>query len=215
MDSTFENLIEKENFEQQKIIGMGSGNTIKNFIEYFSSKGIGKNKVYIPTSYETKLILIGHGYEVSDLQVYQDIDLAIDGFDAIIDDQFVIKGGGGCMTWEKLVAYAAKKFVILGANSKLFTETIYLPVEILPMASTILTKKLTVKFPSCSVKLRMSDTGKLGPIVTDFGNWIIDVIFDREGFIKSNPKSTHEWIKMQVGVVETGIFTLPHHKYII
>ena len=215
MDIAFQALIEKENFGQQKIIGMGSGSTIKSFIEYISVKSLGKDKVYIPTSYETRLILIGNGYKVSDLQVHQEIDLAIDGFDAAINDQIVIKGGGGCMTWEKLVALAAKRFVLVGVEEKLYTETIRVPIEVLPMASVILMEKLRNKFSNDSVELRVADRGKLGPILTDFGNWIIDIIFERKAFIELDPIATHEWIKMQVGVVETGIFNLPQERYTI
>jgi ribose 5-phosphate isomerase A len=211
----FNALLEKEDFKLPKIVGMGSGKTVENFINFLSINNLGMDKIYIPTSTQTKFLLIENGFQVSDLHVHHKIDLAVDGFDSITKDNVAIKGGGGCMTWEKLVAYSAKSFALIGSREKLSIETLIVPVEILPMASLILIRKLKEKFPQCSVAIRQTLSGKLGPIVTDFGNWIIDITIDRDEFIKLGPRATHDWIKMQVGVVETGIFTVPHRVYFV
>jgi ribose 5-phosphate isomerase A len=211
----FNALLETEEFDLSKIIGMGSGKTIENFINFLSTNKLGKDKIYIPTSYQTKFLLIENGFKVSDLQVHQKIDLAVDGFDSITEENVAVKGGGGCMTWEKLVACSATTFALIGSREKLSLKTLILPIEIIPMASLILIRQFKEKFPQCSVGIRQAVSGKLGPIVTDFGNWIIDITIDRDEFIKLGPRATHDWIKMQVGVVETGIFTVPHRVYFV
>ena len=162
--------------------------------------------VCVPTSHDTKLELIQSGFQVSELlAVPQSLDFVIDGFDAIVGSNVAIKGGGGCMTWEKLVALHASKYYLIGSSRKMNLMDIVIPVEVLPLALNYVSSRIKEKF-GCEATVR-TGTGKLGPVVTDFGNWIIDL--NVPNYKGETLEEVHRKLKMLTGVVETGIFTLP------
>ncbi|EHA99431.1 Ribose-5-phosphate isomerase [Heterocephalus glaber] len=133
------------------------------------------------------------------------IDLAIDGADEVDADLNLIKGGGGCLTQEKIVAGYASHFIVIAdfrKNSENLGDQWHkgIPLEVIPMAYVPVSRAVTRKFGG-AVELRMA-VNKAGPVVTDNGNFVLDWKFDR----------VHKWnevntaIKMIPGVVDTGLF---------
>uniref|UniRef100_A0A1D5Q3E6 ribose-5-phosphate isomerase n=1 Tax=Macaca mulatta TaxID=9544 RepID=A0A1D5Q3E6_MACMU len=144
-------------------------------------------------------------HELSDLDRHPEIDLAIDGADEVDADLNLIKGGGGCLTQEKIVAGYASRFIVIAdfrKDSKNLGDQWHkgIPIEVIPMAYVPVSRAVSQKFGGV-VELRMA-VNKAGPVVTDNGNFILDWKFDR----------VHKWsevntaIKMIPGVVDTGLF---------
>lgn len=187
--------------EEAKFVGIGSGRTIKKLLANMPSKFKNFLKC-VPTSYDTKMELLRLGFRVTGLDSVTELDVAIDGFDSVVD-KVAIKGGGGCMTWEKLVAQSSAKLILIGDTSKL-ERVVPVPVEVLPMACGYVQRQIS-ELCGLQSPLRQG-SGKLGPVVTDFGNWILDVSTKLE-----NLQELHKTLNGITGVVETGIFTLPFH----
>uniref|UniRef100_A0A8B9IVQ4 ribose-5-phosphate isomerase n=2 Tax=Amazona TaxID=12929 RepID=A0A8B9IVQ4_9PSIT len=161
--------------------------------------------VCIPTSFQARQLILQNGLTLSDLDRHPELDVAIDGADEVDSDLNLIKGGGGCLTQEKIVAGYAKCFIVI-ADYRKKSESLGeqwkkgIPIEVIPMAYVPVTRALTKNFGGAA-ELRMA-VSKAGPVVTDNGNFILDWKFDK----------VHEWgevntaIKMIPGVVETGLF---------
>jgi ribose 5-phosphate isomerase A len=129
------------------------------------------------------------------------LDLAIDGADEVDKNLDMIKGGGGALTREKIVASSAKQVIIVADESKLVEKLgkFKVPIEVLPFALAPVTK--SIKELGGKPLLRESK-GKVGAVVTDNGNYILDVDF---GLI-DNTKALDEKLKRTPGVIETGLF---------
>jgi len=146
---------------------------------------------------------------LSDLSQDPKIDVAIDGADEVEPTSLhCIKGGGGCQMQEKLIAANSNIFIIIAdyrkqANHLLTIWRKGIPIEVLPLAYTPIMNKLIELHGKPT--LRMCTGGKAGPIVTDNGNFIIDVDFGNGQGI-TNPSELQTTIKMLTGVIETGIF---------
>ncbi|NXU94864.1 RPIA isomerase, partial [Xiphorhynchus elegans] len=154
---------------------------------------------------QARQLILQNGLTLSDLDRHPELDVAIDGADEVDSELNLIKGGGGCLTQEKIVAGYAKCFIVI-ADYRKKSENLGeqwkkgIPIEVIPMAYVPVTRALTKKFGGV-VELRMA-VSKAGPVVTDNGNFILDWKFDK----------VHQWsevntaIKMIPGVVETGLF---------
>jgi ribose 5-phosphate isomerase A len=187
------------------IIGIGSGSTIvyavKRLGEINKEKDL--NLKCIPSSFQSSQLIIQNGLELGSLERYPEIDVDIDGADEIDKDLNLIKGGGGCLVQEKIIASNSKKLIII-ADFRKKSEKLGMnwkhgvPVEVIPMAYFPIMMKL--KELGGNPKLRMAKS-KSGPLITDNGNFIIDVDF---GEI-SNPKELDEKILFIPGVVDTGL----------
>ncbi|KAG2195652.1 hypothetical protein INT47_002891 [Mucor saturninus] len=191
-----------------KVIGIGSGSTVVYVVERILQRPELKHIVYIPTSFQSKLLIIDGGLTLGSIEQYPEIDVTIDGADEVDSDLNVIKGGGACQFQEKVVAEAAKKFVIVAdfrKKSKLLgTEwTKGVPIEVVPMTYQSVMKSIDTKLSlkPLSSKLRMA-VNKAGPVVTDNGNFVIDTHF---GPIQ-NPLALLREIKLLTGVYEVGLF---------
>lgn len=141
---------------------------------------------------------------MGDLDQFPVVDICIDGADEIDDQLNCIKGGGGCLTQEKIVASYSKKLVIIADESKdsrVLGEKWKkgIPIEVIPMAYVPIMKSLELLGGHPTLRMAKS---KLGPVVTDNGMFIIDVDF---GEIE-DPKSLNEKLKNIAGVIETGLF---------
>ncbi|MFQ5979677.1 MAG: ribose 5-phosphate isomerase A [Candidatus Heimdallarchaeota archaeon] len=191
-------------------LAIGSGTTIHFFIEELEHSGM--EFIVIPTSIETEI-------RASSKQFCQRLDrlgripdLAIDGADQI--DQFsgcLLKGGGGALTREKIVAYSAKELWILVDSSKIVEKLAVnrpIPVEVLPFGWKI--TKLRIENLGGSCQLRQA-TGKLGPVITDNGNYLLDFQPSHDW----DPKEMENKLKIIPGVVENGIFTRPPEKLFV
>ena len=167
----------------------------------------------MPTSYQSKLLIVGSGLNLGDIDTFPVIDVAIDGADEVDNALNLIKGGGACHLQEKVIAKAAKELIIVADSRKrsqvLGTSwTQGVPVEVAPVAASQVLASLK-RLGSPDAKLRMAKA-KAGPVVTDNGcvaadrNFCIDAPFS-PAYMR-DPALLNAQIKQLVGVVEVGIF---------
>lgn len=187
------------------IIGLGSGTTAAYAIQETANKMKRENlHVFgVPTSYQAFTLAARHGIPITTLEEHPTLDLTIDGADQIDEELNLIKGMGGALAREKIVASASKKTVIVADESKkvktLGENNHAVPIEVLPIAAPVVTRK--VKEINGKSILR-GGTGKVGPVITDNGNVILDVYF---GLVRE-PEKLESALKRLPGVVETGLF---------
>ncbi len=188
------------------IVGLGSGSTAALMIKSLAEQikcGKLKNIRGVPTSFQSEVLALELNIPLIDLASVTHIDLAIDGADEVDPDFQLIKGGGACHVREKLVASKANKLLIVVDETKLvrnLNKVFPLPVEVLPSAWKQVKDKILEM--SGSSNLRMA-TKKAGPIVTDQGNLILDVLF-HDGI--KDPKELEMRINNIPGVLENGLF---------
>ena len=188
------------------ILGLGSGSTaalmIKSLADNIRSGKL-QNIRGVATSFQSEVLALQLDIPLIDLASVSQIDLAIDGADEV-DPRFqLIKGGGACHVREKLVASKANKLLIVVDETKLvqnLNQSFPLPVEVLPNAWKQV-QEIISQMNGTST-LRMA-TKKAGPIVTDQGNLILDVLFD-DGI--ENPRDIEMGINNIPGVLENGLF---------
>jgi ribose 5-phosphate isomerase A len=185
-------------------IGLGSGSTVAYAIQEIG-KRIQQRKLHIlgvPTSHQAMMLAVHCGIPITTLNEHPQLDLTIDGADQIDRQLNLIKGMGGALTREKIVASATKQFVIVADETKL-TEKLgancAVPVEVLPFALPTVMLKMQEKGGKPVLR---EAKGKVGPVVTDNGNFIVDVAF---GPINT-PKKLDSQLKSIPGVIETGLF---------
>jgi ribose 5-phosphate isomerase A len=187
------------------IVGLGSGSTaafaIASLAERIKREGL---RVFgIPTSYQAFLLAVDCGIPITSLDEHPEIDVTIDGADQITPELFLIKGMGAALMREKIVAAASKFNVIIADEQKkvklLGERDQGVPVEVLPFAISLVKQKIAGLGGRPVLREGKS---KLGPVITDNGNAILDSYF---GEI-ANPAELEVKVKMIPGVVETGIF---------
>lgn len=192
--------------EDGMILGLGSGSTAALMIKSLAkeiSLGRLKNVRGVPTSFQSEVLALELNIPLIDLASVPKIDLAIDGADEVDPAFQLIKGGGACHVREKLVASKANKLLIVVDETKLvqnLNKVFPLPVEVLPSAWKQV-KDIITEMSGVS-SLRMA-TKKAGPVVTDQGNLILDVLF-KDGI--KDPKSLETCINNIPGVLENGLF---------
>ena len=197
------------------IVGLGSGSTAAIMIKTLANKikaGELTNIRGVPTSFQSEVLALELGIPLIDLVSVSQIDLAIDGADEVNPDYQLIKGGGACHVREKLVASKANKLLIVVDQTKLvknLNEVFPLPVEVLPSAWKQV--KDVIEEMDANCKLRMAEK-KAGPVVTDEGNLILDVLFN--GGI-NNPKEIELKINNIPGVLENGLFVDLTYKVLV
>jgi ribose 5-phosphate isomerase A len=182
------------------LLGLGSGSTAKYFTE-----GVGRLVARgmklrcVPTSRETAELAAELGIQIVTEFIGQ-IDLAVDGADEVDPALNLIKGRGGALSREKLVASAVKRFIVIVDESKMVKQLGVgtLPVEVLPFLWRTTADRLIALGSSLTVR-----GGEEIPYVTDNGNLILDLVV--EGGIK-DPAGFGEAIKKTTGVVEHGLF---------
>lgn len=176
------------------IIGVGTGSTANFFIDALA--GIkGRIAATVASSEATRKRLEGHGFKVLDLNEVERMPVYIDGADEIDPGFAMIKGGGGALTREKIVAAVADSFVcICDASKQVATLGKFpLPVEVIPMARAQVARELQ----------RLGGTPKLREgFVTDNGNIILDV----HGLSIADPVGLETQLNQIVGVVTNGLF---------
>lgn len=185
-------------------VGLGSGSTVKYALEELGRvmRDKGLNVLGVPTSYDTMLLAIENRIPLTTLHEHPELDIAIDGADQIDPNLNLIKGGGAALTKEKIVDRAAEQLIIIADETKL-TETLgkncHVPIEVLPFATPRVMRKIQeLKGKATLRKAR----GKVGPIITDNGNFIVDADF---GSIE-DPKKLEAKLKLTPGIIETGLF---------
>ncbi|XP_073238948.1 ribose-5-phosphate isomerase-like isoform X1 [Porites lutea] len=196
-----------DNFvKDNQVLGIGSGSTIVFAVERIAErvKDERMNLLCVPSSFQAQQLITQHKLHLTDLDRHPELDVAIDGADEVDSDLNVIKGGGGCLTQEKIVASCAKQFVVIAddrKDSKQLGESWKkgIPVEVIPMAYVPVMKKME----KLGLKpiLRMAKA-KAGPVVTDNSNFIVDCLFDKV----YDWKELNTQLNLIPGVVETGLF---------
>jgi ribose 5-phosphate isomerase A len=187
------------------IVGLGSGSTAAYAIEEIGNR-MKLEKLHVlgvPTSYQALLLAIKHGIPITTLEEHPTLDLTIDGADQIDEQLNLIKGMGGALAREKIVAFASKKLVIVADESKkvkvLGENNHPVPIETLPLAAPVLMRK--IKEIGGKPTLR-EGIKKVGPVITDNGNVILDVNFG----LVPKPAELERKLKKLTGVVEIGLF---------
>jgi len=188
------------------VLGLGSGSTAALMIKSLADEirsGKLKNIRGVATSFQSEVLALQLDIPLIDLASVSQIDLAIDGADEVDPGFQLIKGGGACHVREKLVATKANKLLIVVDQTKLvqnLNQSFPLPVEVLPNAWKQVQE--VISDMNGSSNLRMA-TKKAGPVVTDQGNLILDVLFN-DGI--KNPKDIEISINNIPGVLENGLF---------
>ena len=187
------------------VVGLGSGSTAAYAIEEIGRKlraGELTDVLGIPTSYQAAMVAVEAGVPLTTLYEHPDVDVAIDGADQIDPKLNLIKGMGAALTREKVVAESARLFIVVADERKLVQrlgETGPVPLEVLPFAVPRVLRELRKTALKAEVR---HGAGKVGPILTDNGNFIVDAYFD--GI--DDPEELHTKLKTITGVIETGIF---------
>lgn len=178
------------------IIGVGTGSTVNHFIDALAGVK-GRIEGAVSSSLVSTERLKGHGIEVFDLNAVGDLSVYVDGADESNEQLQLIKGGGGALTREKIVAAASKQFVCIADESKLVKVlgAFPLPVEVIPMARSYVAREL--------VRLGGTPVWRNG-FVTDNGNLILDV----QNLEIMEPAKLEQTINNIAGVVTVGIFAL-------
>lgn len=176
------------------IVGVGTGSTANYFIDELARI---KHRIAgaVASSEATAQRLRGHGIEVMDLNSVDELPVYVDGTDEITEYLHMIKGGGGALTREKIVAAVAKKFICIADKSKLVSVLgkFPLPVEVIPMARGYVAREI----------IRLGGQPILRPgVVTDNGNIILDV----HGMQILNPVEMETTLNQITGVVTNGLF---------
>jgi ribose 5-phosphate isomerase A len=183
------------------IVGLGTGSTAAYAIRFLGERVQDGLKIRgIPTSIHTQELAASLGIPLTTLDEVQQIDVTIDGADEVDPGLRLIKGGGGALLREKIVASATRKFVIIADSTKQvpMLGKFPVPVEVIKFAEALVTKKIAAL--GAAVKVRVDSSGK--KFVTDEGNHILDCNF---GQIPDPPAVARKLEEMP-GVVEHGLF---------
>lgn len=188
-------------------LGLGTGSTAAKFVDLLGAKvKAGLTVVCVPTSEATRVQAAALGIPLGTLDQYPALDLTVDGADEIDEEMRLIKGGGGALLREKIVAVASDRVVIIADSSKRVEVLgrFPLPLEVVPFGLAA-TQRLIFQMAADSgcdgeIKLRAGANGL--PFVTDNGNHIFDCSF---GAI-DDPEALDDALKLVPGVVESGLF---------
>ncbi|HDX9628604.1 TPA: ribose 5-phosphate isomerase A [Bacillus cereus] len=191
-------------------VGLGTGSTV-----YWTIQKLGKRVKEglsfqaVPTSKETEALAKQLSIPLISLNEIDILDLTIDGADEIDSNLQLIKGGGGALLREKIVATSSKELIIIADESKLVTHlgTFPLPVEIIPFSWKQTESKIQSLGCQTTLRLKNNET-----FITDNNNMIVDCIFPNHIL---TPSDLHKQLKMITGVVETGLFVNMTSKAII
>lgn len=187
------------------IIGLGSGSTTAYAVAEIArlAKMMRYELSIVPTSHQIENLAVAHGLRIRTMNEVHSVDYAIDGADQVeMRSLNVVKGGGGAMLREKVVDSAARKLAIVVDERKLaehLGERQSIPLEVLPFAYKVVQVKITNM--GGRARLRGS-TDKVGPLITDNGNFILDADFGRI----EHPAQLDRRLKMLPGLLETGLF---------
>ena len=186
--------IEKK-LDRNMVLGIGTGSTVNFFIEELAHfKSLFKGAV--SSSEASTKLLQDIGIEVFNLNDVNEVSYYIDGADEVSPENFLIKGGGGAHTREKIVAASSTCFICIVDSSKLVDQLglFPLPIEVIPESRSMVARKI--------IELGGLPEYRSG-FITDQGNQIIDV----KNLIIKDPKDLESYLNNIPGVVENGIFS--------
>jgi ribose 5-phosphate isomerase A len=188
-------------------LGLGTGSTARHFVELLAERvRAGLDVIAVPTSEATRNDAERLGVPLTSLDATPELDLTVDGADEIAPDLTLIKGGGGALLREKIVASASARMVVIADESK-WVSTLGrfpLPVEVMPfgLAATRRAVEAAAAAAGCAgpALLRRAKDGHA--FVTDGGHWILDAALERI----ADPRSLADRLDAIAGVVEHGLF---------
>ena len=184
-----------------QVVGLGTGSTAAHFIQLLGEQVKQGLRVRgIPTSVRSKELAESLGIPLTTLDECQEIAVTVDGADEVDPQLRLIKGGGGALLREKIVASATKQLVIVADASKQvkMLGKFPLPVEVIRFSQALVAKRIAAL--GANVQLRVDNSGK--PFVTDENNHILDCHF---GEIR-DPEALARQLSDMPGVVEHGLF---------
>jgi ribose 5-phosphate isomerase A len=190
-------------------LGLGTGSTAKWAIRRIGQllkEGKISDIIAVVTSSQSEIECQNAGIPMvtlNDPKIDGHLDLTIDGADEIDPDYNLVKGGGGALLQEKIAGYASDHYAVLAAGDKLVSGIgpgFKVPVEVVREARVTASKAMEVLGAVPEVRMAVK---KMGPVITDNGNILIDLHFDKP----INPPEMEQKINMIPGVVETGLFT--------
>ena len=191
-----------------QILGIGTGSTANCFID-----ALAPHKDHflgtVSSSNATTERLLKHGFKVLDPNDVNQLPAYVDGADEIDPEGHMIKGGGGALTREKIIASMAKQFICICDSSKQVPVlgNFALPVEIIPLSKGVVTQELARLGGVVTLRMAKEVRADLGqtpsePFVTDNGGWILDIA----GLKIANPLALEAQINQIAGVVTVGLF---------
>jgi ribose 5-phosphate isomerase A len=195
------------------VVGLGTGSTAKFALERIAAGIRGgelKDLLGIPSSKQTEELALSLSIPLTTLDEHPHIDLTIDGADEVDRDLNLIKGGGGALLREKVLAQASSRMIVIVDESKLSNRlgTRWpLPVEVLRFARQV--EEDYMKSLGASINLRPGTSGR--PFVTDEGNFILDAKFGP----MENPEAISRMLNNRAGIVEHGLFIGLAHEVIV
>jgi len=194
--------------ESGMVVGLGTGSTAEYFIKAIGRRVAeeGLRITTIATSERTEAQARSLHLPVTSFAEHTQIDLAVDGADEVQQHTlYLIKGRGGALLREKIVAAASKRWIVVADESKIVEKLgtlVAVPVEVVPFGWQATAKKLAETGATPSLRLIELGNAQAKPYITDQGDYIIDCAF---GVIE-NPKETAHHLDHVVGAVEHGLF---------
>lgn len=188
-------------------LGLGTGSTAAKFVQLLGEKvRDGLDVVCVPTSEATRAQAASLGIKLATLDDHPLLDLTVDGADEIDEELRLIKGGGGALLREKIVAVASNRVIIIADHSKRVDTlgAFALPIEIVPfgLKSTLGLISDMAADAGCTGSMTLRKGAGTQPFISDNGNYILDCAF---GSI-DDPESLEDALKLIPGVVESGLF---------
>ncbi|AFG36560.1 ribose-5-phosphate isomerase RpiA [Spirochaeta africana] len=194
-------------------VGLGTGTTAVHAVRRISERiAAGRliDILVVPTSMQTRQLcqeLLLPVRSMNDPDIDAELDIAIDGADAVDPQLALIKGGGAAHLTEKIVEYAAREFVVIVDESKLVDQlgtSVAIPLEVIPEARTTVIRRAAALGGQAVLRPAQS---KIGPVITENGNMVLDVRFP-DGLPIAAAELERE-LNSIPGVVENGLFTRP------
>lgn len=192
-------------------VGLGTGSTVHFSLERLAERVAGGLRmVGVPTSVDTETKARALGIPMADLTAVETLDLTIDGADEIDPAFHMIKGGGGALLREKVVASITRRqVVVVGADKRVARlGTFPLPIEVVPFACAVIQRAVEAR--GARARLRQAPGG--AAYRTDNGNWILDASFP-EGI--PDPGRLEAELDRLPGIVETGLFVGLAHVMVV
>jgi ribose 5-phosphate isomerase A len=188
-------------------LGLGTGSTARHFVELLAERvRDGLRIVAVPTSETTRQDALRLGVPLTSLEETPALDLTVDGADEIAPDLSLIKGGGGALLQEKIVASASARMVVIADESKwvAMLGRFPLPIEVVPfgLAATRAAVEAAAAAAHCPGPALLRQTKEGAPFVTDCGHWILDAALGRI----ADPAALADRLARIAGVVEHGLF---------
>ena len=191
--------------QNEMIVGLGTGSTAKYFIEalIFRKKEEALTIKVVASSAKSLQQALDGGLSPLDMDQVRCIDLTVDGADEIDDQKRMIKGGGGALLREKIVASLSKEMIVIIDESKKvsFLGTKKVPVEIVSFAHMATLHRIQKRTPNAKLRTKTDLSTEL--YITDNQNYIVDIMFPA---LLEDPEKEHALLKEIPGVVETGFF---------